>query len=125
MTQTLQEKPIGLFAQAGNATDDQGGKDARPADRWEPRKHARSTDSASSHRAAERLALKADTQCGKVLAILRRGPIANAELYAECGAAGVLNPRARVSDLRKWGYTIDVDDDGVYRLIHQQQKGAA
>lgn len=82
---------------------------------WKPSTHARRDDPPTSRQAAERLRLKADTQCGKVLAILREGPIANTELVARAARVGVLNPRARCSDLRGWGACIDVRD-GVYRL---------
>jgi len=81
------------------------------------RTHARRDDPESSRKAAERLALRANTQCGKVLSILRRGPISNADLYAEAAKVNVLNARARVSDLRGWGCVIEVDDEGVYRLV--------
>jgi len=81
------------------------------------RTHARKDGPDTSKRAAERLALRANTQCGKVLSILRRGPISNADLYAEATKINVLNPRARVSDLRSWGCIIEVDDEGVYRLM--------
>lgn len=101
---TPEPKPIGLFAQA----------------------HARRDDPPASKRAAERIALKADTQCGKLLAILREGPIDNGRLYQIAASHGILNVRARVSDLRGWGCVVEVDDAGVYRLVKDvETEGAA
>jgi len=80
------------------------------------RQHARRSDADTSKRAAERLAPRAASQCGKLLSILRRGPIKNQALLVEAAQAGITNYRARVSDLRGWGCVVEVDDDGVYRL---------
>lgn len=103
MTQTAQ--PFGLFAQP------------KPEPKkYEPHKHARRSDPETSKRAAGKLKPHAESQCGRVLSILREGPIANRELAKRAAEVGVLNPRARVSDLRGWGLKIEVDTDGVYRL---------
>ena len=86
------------------------------------RTHARRNDPQTSKVAASRVKVRAETQCGKVLAILQCGPITNIELTKQAAALGVLNPRARVSDLRAWGYHIDVDISGVYRLMAEETK---
>lgn len=79
--------------------------------------HARRDGPPTSKKVAEQIALKADTQCGIVLRILRKSPITSARFHVEAAAAGVYNPRARVSDLRGWGAEIEVDKDHVYRLM--------
>jgi len=103
---------MGLFAEVHER--DQA-RQAADAEKF-ARQHARSTDAASSKRAAGRLAPRAASQCGKLLDILRRGPIRNQALLVEAAQAGITNYRARVSDLRGWGCVVEVDDDGVYRL---------
>ena len=101
---TITHQPIGLFAQA------------QPHPAFDPKKHARRNGPGTSRRAAEKLAPNANSQCGKVLAILREGPIKNHELAKRCVEVGVMKYTARVSDLRGWGLDIRVDKNGVYRL---------
>lgn len=71
----------------------------------QPSPLARRTDPASSHAAAEHVEStgKAKADCERLLEVLRLRPIFNYELPNIAG----LNGTARVSDLRKLGYTIE------------------
>ena len=60
---------------------------------------------------------KPGTQADRVLSILKGAPsgLARWHFYEQCRTAGVLNPRARVSDLRDRGYVIE--GGFAYRLV--------
>lgn len=71
----------------------------------QPSPLARRTDVASSHAAAEQVESsgKAKADCERLLEVLRLRPLLNYELPQ----FGGLNPRARISQLRQLGYTIE------------------
>jgi hypothetical protein len=51
--------------------------------------------------------MKADTQCAKILAILKRGDfVTSYKMYDLCGT---VSPQRRLSDLRAKGYVITSD----------------
>ena len=70
--------------------------------------HARTNDPESSHVAAKLTASRVTRQCSLMLDVLTPGPISNVEMMRRALNRGITNPRARISDLRKRGWTITV-----------------
>lgn len=78
--------------------------------------HTRRDDPPSSTAAAERVSLNANSQCGRLLAKLKEGPISSHDLQAWCIANRIGNFRARISDIRGWNIPVHVSDEGVYSV---------
>jgi hypothetical protein len=78
---------------------------------YDPLKHAHADGPESSKRAAAKISLRANSQCARLLAKLEQGPIRNSDLARWSVDSRILKMTARISDLRKWGYVVEVVDD--------------
>jgi hypothetical protein len=82
---------------------------------YDPLKHAHADGPESSKAGARQVAPHADSQCDKMLAKLREGPIRNTDLAEWCLGNHIMGMTARISDLRMRGYIVDAVDN-VYIL---------
>ena len=73
------------------------------------RTNSRRHDPATSKQAAREIAHRAERQCDLVWGLLwKYGPISNVDLHQRALNLGILDPRRRISTLRKQGWDIKI-----------------
>lgn len=77
------------------------------------KKSERRVDPPPRQATPERLKLPEDSMCGRLLRLLRRGPISKDDLHTKASELGIVYPMHRIRNLQSWGYRVRVSKGGV------------